>query len=160
MFKSLKRVAKNATNLKTKVLFRIVFSETEIQDLVLDLNRVEQLFKKGIDSTDDVIGLYSAVTEQLSQGQSFGFGGDSGRKQKKAGEPIFLLDEGDFYKSFKVKILDDGFVIQADALKDDGTDLTEQYGKEILGLTNESRNEIIKAILPMVIEETRKAIRG
>ena len=160
MFKSLKRVAKNATNLKTKVIFRIVFSETEIQDLVLDLNRVEQLFKKGIDSDDDVIGLYSAVTEQLSQGRGFGFGGDSGRKQKKAGEPIFLLDEGDFYRSFKVKILNDGFVIQADALKDDGTDLTRQYGKEILGLTDKSRNEIIKEILPFVIEETRKAIRG
>jgi hypothetical protein len=160
MFKSLKRVAKNAANLKTKVLFRIIFSETEVQDLILDLNRIEQLFKKGIDSDNDIIGLYSNTTEELSKGQNFGFGGDSGRKSKKAGQPIFLLDEGEFYKSFKVKVLNDGFVIQADALKDDGTDLTEQYGRKILGLTDKSRNEIIKEILPMVIQETRKAITG
>lgn len=96
----------------------------------------------------------------LTKGQTFGYGGASGRKTKRAGEPIFLLDEGDFYRSFKVKVLDDGFTIQADAIKDDGTDLVQQYGKDILGLTNESKSEIIKKILPMVIQETRKAIIG
>ena len=128
--------------------------------MVLDLNRINQLFKKGIDAVGDEIGFYSEVTEQLSRGQSFGFGGDSGRKSKKAGEPIFLLDEGDFYRSFKVKVLDDGFVITADTLKDDGTDLVNSYGKDILGLTNESRNEIIKEIIPFIIQETRKIITG
>ena len=142
------------------MIFRIVFQNNEVQDLVLDLNRINQLFKKGIDAVGDEIGFYSEVTEQLSRGQSFGFGGDSGRKSKKAGEPIFLLDEGDFYRSFKVKVLDDGFVITADTLKDDGTDLVNSYGKDILGLTNESRNEIIKEIIPFIIQETRKIITG
>lgn len=160
MFNRLKAIAKNTKKLKTKVIFRIVFQNSEIQDLVLDLNRVEQLFKKGIDSVNDEIGFYSEVTEQLSKGQSFGFGGDSGAKQKKAGEPIFLLDEGEFYKSFKIKIFNDGFTINADTLKDDGTDLAQSYGKEILGLTNESKTEIITKILPFVVEETRKIIRG
>lgn len=160
MFNRLKAITKNTKKLKTKVIFRIVFQNSEIQDLVLDLNRVEQLFKKGIDSVNDEIGFYSEVTEQLSKGQSFGFGGDSGTKQKKAGEPIFLLDEGEFYKSFKIKIFNDGFTINADTLKDDGTDLAQSYGKEILGLTNESKTEIITKILPFVVEETRKIIRG
>lgn len=158
MFQRLKQVAENAKNLSEKVLFRIIFNETEVQDLVLYLNRIEQLFKEGFDANGQIIGTYSPTTEELSKGQSFAFGGDSGSRTKRAGEPIFLLDEGDFYRSFKVKVLDDGFTIQADTLKDDGTDLMT-YGK-ILGLTNESRNEIIKKILPMVIQETRKAITG
>ena len=157
MFKRLRKLAENATNLNQKILLRIVFNETEVQDLILDLNRIEQLFKKGIDAEGDIIGLYSPVTEELTKGQSFGYGG-GGSKSKRAGQPIFLLDTKEFYQSFKVKVLDDGFVIQADALKDDGTDLTEQYGKQILGLTDKSRNEIIKEILPMVIQETRKAL--
>jgi hypothetical protein len=160
MFKRLRKLAENAKNLNQKILFRIVFSDTEVQDLILDLNRIEQLFKEGIDENGRIIGEYSEVTEMLTKGQTFGYGGSSGRKTKKAGQPIFLLDEGDFYKSFKVKLLDDGFVIQADALKDDGNDLTEQYGKSILGLTNKSKREIVKEILPMVIQETRKALVG
>ena len=160
MLKRLKKVAGKAANLKTKILFQIVFQNSEVQDLIVDLNRIEQLFKEGIDSTGKIIGEYSEVTEMLTQGQSFGYGGSSGKKQKKAGQPIFLLDEGDFYKSFKVKLLNDGFVIQADALKDDGTDLTEQFGKNILGLTNESKAKIITQILPELIQETRKAIIG
>lgn len=160
MFQALKNLAKRTKSLNQKILFRFVFSQTEVQDLVLDLNRIEQLFKKGIDSTGDIIGQYSATTEQLSRGQSYSFGGGSGTKRKVSGEPIFLLDEGDFYRSFKVKVLADGFVIQADALKDDGTDLTESFGKDILGITNESRKEIVKEILPMVLEKTRETLRG
>jgi len=164
MFKSLKKVAKNATNLKTKVLFQIVFKDKEVQDLIVDLNRFSQLFKESELATGDFIdGEYSRRTGQITAETNAVFTfrnsqGDSFSRQKKQGEPYFLLDTGQFYKSFKVKILDDGFVIQAETIKEDGTDLLK-FGK-ILGLTNESRNEIIKAILPTVIQETRKAIRG
>lgn len=162
MFKSLKRVAKNATNLKTKVLFQIIFSKTEVQDLIIDLNRFNQLFKESEQSTGaEIDGSYSRLTGLATSETNAVFTfrnstGDSFSRQKTQGESYFLLDSGDFYKSFKVKILDDGFTIQADTLKDDGTDLLK-YGS-LLGLTKESRSEIIKKILPMVIEETRKAI--
>ena len=164
MFQRLKQVAENAKNLSEKVLFRIIFNETEVQDLIIDLNRFDQLFKESELADGQIIDKnYSRFTElatieenavftfQNSQGETFS-------RQKTQGDPYFLFDTGEFYKSFKVKILDDGFVVQADTLKDDGTDLMT-YGK-ILGLTNESRNEIIKKILPMVIQETRKAITG
>lgn len=157
--KALKRLASNIQNLDTKVLFKFVFSQTETQDLIIDLNRIGQLFNQGIDADGKIIGLYSAFTEELTQGVPFGFGGGSGTKRKKAGEPIFLLDEGDFYRSFKVKVLADGFVIQADTLKDGGDDLTDTYGKQILGLTQNSKVEIVKEILPMAKEFILSQIR-
>jgi len=159
MFQRLKQVAENAKNLSEKVLFRIIFNETEVQDLIIDLNRFDQLFKESELADGGLLPTYSTFTAQINQGGSFNFTSSQGEtfsRQKTQNDPIFLLDTGEFYKSFKVKILDDGFVVQADTLKDDGTDLMT-YGK-ILGLTNESRNEIIKKILPMVIQETRKAI--
>ena len=84
--------------------------------------------------------------------------GESFSRQKTSDDPYFLLDTGDFYESFKVKVFDDGFTIQADTIKDDGTDLLT-YG-DILGITNESRTKIIQEILPLVIQETRKTIIG
>jgi hypothetical protein len=164
MFKSLKRLAKNAANLKTKVLFRIIFSDKQVQDLIIDLNRFNQLFKESELADGSIIDKnYSRLTEQVTRetGGVFTFRNSTGetfKREKTTSDPYFLLDSGEFYKSFKVKILDDGFVVQADTIKDDGTDLTK-YG-EILGLTNESKDEIIKKILPMVIQETRKAITG
>ena len=163
MFKSLKRVAKNATNLKTKVLFQIIFKDNDVQNFILDLNVFEQLFKEGELSDGGLLPTYSTFSAQVNQGGVFRFTNSQGQsfsRTKTQNDPIFLLESGEFYKSFKVKVLDDGFVIQADALKDDGTDLVERYGKEILGLTKESKNEIVQKILPMVIKETRKAIRG
>lgn len=161
MFKRLRKLAENAKNLNQKILFRIVFQDKTVQDFILDLNVFDQLFKEGELSDGGLLPTYSTFTAQINQGGSFIFTNSQGQsfsRQKTQNDPMFLLDGGDFYKSFKVKILDDGFTIQADTLKDDGTDLLK-YGK-ILGLTNESKSELCKKILPMVIQETRKAIIG
>ena len=159
MFKRLKQVAENAKNLKTKVLFQIIFKDNSVQDFILDLNVFEQLFKEGELSDGKLLPNYSKNTELDNIGGNFNFTssqGESFSRRKTQNDPIFLLDKGNFYKSFRVKIIEDGFTIQAETIKEDGTDLTK-YGK-ILGLTNESRAKIVEKILPMVIQETRKAI--
>lgn len=162
MFKALKRLGQNAKKLKSKVLFQIVFSDDSVQDLVLDLNVFDQLFKEGELSDGNLLPTYSTSTAMYNQGGSFNFTssqGESFSRKKTQNDPIFLLDKGDFYKSFRVKVLDDGFTIQADTIKEDGTDLSKKYGK-ILGLTDESKAKLVQKILPMVIQETRKAIIG
>ena len=160
MFKALKQIAKNAKNLKTKVLFQIVFKDDSVQDFVIDLNAFEQLFKNSefADGTDTPN--YSLSTEvNYAQGISYevtNSEGQSFRRNKTTSDGMFFFEDGDFYKSFKVKVLDDGFTIQADTIKPN-RDLLE-YGK-ILGLTDESKAKLVQKILPMVIEETKKAIR-
>jgi hypothetical protein len=134
---------------QAKIQFRI-YKDKEIGTFIIDLNRIEQLFKKGINSEGDIFGGYA-----FDQG-IVTFKGNT--KSKKFNDPYILYDEGEFYKSFKVQISKDEFDITANDTKEDGTVLTEVYGKEILGLTTESKNELAKKILPILIREVKRLI--
>lgn len=149
MFGRLSKVLKNVAALdQSKILVRI-WKDKEVQTFIVDLNRVDQLLKKGVDSLGDVFGLYASDQGTVS------FKGTT--KNKKRNSPISLLDTGSFYKSFDVKLLSSGFKITANDKKDDDS-LTDIYGKEILGLTNENRDELAKKILPIFIAATRKLL--
>ena len=101
----------------------------EVQFEIIRLNTEDQLFDEGIDSLSNSLfskkhnsGVYSERTQQLSNGV------------KQAGAHYTLKDTGNFYQSFVVKVDTSGINIVADTQKDD-TDLSIEYGKEILGLT-------------------------
>lgn len=149
MLGRLGQVAKNSIALdQSKVLIRI-WRDKNVQTFIVDLNRVDQLLKKGVDSLGDTFGLYASDQGTVS------FKGVT--KNKKRNTNISLLDTGDFYRSFDVKLSGDGFTITANDVKGDNV-LTDIYGKEILGLTNESNNELAKKILPIIIRETRRLL--
>lgn len=142
-------IAKNAIKLNSsKVLVRIWKNE-EVQGFIVDLNRVDQLFKKGVDSLDEPFGLYASDQGTVS------FKGAS--KSKKRNARIVLFDTGDFYNTFDVDVKTEGFTITANDKKDDKS-LTDIYGKEILGLTDESLEKLSRKILPLFIAETRKLL--
>lgn len=139
----LKKIAENAKALQEKKILFTIYNKSDVQQFIIDLNKIGQLFKKGIDIEENVIGRYSQTTEILNP-------------EKKAGTPYTLKDTGDFYKTFRVKVNSNGsFTISADTIKEEN-DLLE-YG-DILGLTKPSLNELIKEILPIFIEETRTAL--
>lgn len=149
MFGRLSKVLKNIAALdQSKILVRI-WRGKEVQTFIVDLNRVDQLLKKGVDSLGDVFGLYASDQGTVS------FKGTT--KNKKRNTNISLLDTGEFYRSFDVKLLSSGFKITANDKKDDDS-LTDIYGKEILGLTNESIDELAKKVLPIFIAATRKLL--
>ena len=104
---------------------------------------------KGVDSEDDVFGLYASNQGRVS------FKGKT--KDKKRNSRIALFDTGGFYKTFDVKVSNDGFKITANDKKGDDS-LTEKYGKEILGLTDESKRELIDKILPILIKDVREEL--
>jgi len=149
-------VIQNMLALKDAKIELQIWKEKEVQQVILNLNRIEQLFKKGIDSEGDVIGVYSVTTELLSEGESFSFKGNT--KRKRAGDPIILFDGGDFYASFKIIVDNDGFTIEANEITDDGTSLTQRFGDDILGLTENSINELVEIITPFIIEAIRAQI--
>jgi len=139
-------VARNSTKLNSsKVLVRI-WKDEKVQGFIVDLNRVDQLFKKGVDSLGEAFGLYASNQGTVS------FKGNT--KDKKRNSRIALFDTGDFYKTFDVKVQKRGFSITANDKKDDES-LTDIYGKEILGLENESLEKLSRKILPIFIAETR-----
>ncbi|MGR3221314.1 MAG: hypothetical protein ACUZ8H_16075 [Candidatus Anammoxibacter sp.] len=139
-------VVENARKLsQSKILIRI-WKDKEVQVFIVDLNRVDQLFKQGVDSLGNVFGLYASNQGTVT------FKGNT--KDKKRNSRISLFNKGDFYKTFAVKVPSDGFIITADDKKDDDS-LTDIYGKEILGLGNESIEKLSRKIIPIFISETR-----
>lgn len=125
-------------NAKSKLLMRSiwieVFKDKSFQQLILDWIRYDQLFKKGVDENDDVIGYYSAFTEFINP-------------EKVEGTPYTLFDSGDFYRSMMIVVrYDSAIEIDADPIKiDDGGDvenLFEKYGDGIIGPNDETRQKL------------------
>jgi hypothetical protein len=141
------KLCDNIINLDAnKIVINVIFKD-EVRSFILDLNRINQLYDKGEDIQGDVIGEYSRFTEEITKGR------------KKAGAHYTLYDTGAFYKSFDVAVYsDDSFTIEADSIKEDGTDLTRKFGKGILGLSSESKGKLVEKIIPLVIVELRKQI--
>lgn len=134
-----------ALDINNALLF--VFSDSQNQEFILYLNRIGQIFEKGIDSEGEALGVYSPVTESLTRGRSYSYGGMS--KTKTAGERFFLLDTGELFDSFRITVGKESFTIDAYTIKD-GEDLTDRMGN-FVGLTEESQNELIERIKPQLV---------
>ena len=133
---ALKKLARNFIALDTKeILFRTMANNPQLEKLAIKLNQEKQL-RFGLTADDDFIGEYSATSVNV-------FGKEPG--------PIQLKDSGDFYKSFQVILLDDGFVIDADGQKED-TNLFTKYGQDITGLNDENLTIFIDALIPKISE--------
>jgi hypothetical protein len=150
---SLYKLAENALELDEDVLvkFYVIGHEKE----VLDLNRLDQLYIQGENADGRIIGVYSAVTEYLTQGQSYTYEGVTTRKLE--GHKMTLFDSGDFFKTFDIKYENDGFRILADDTKDD-THLLNRYPK-IIGLSDESKVKLIEMLKPYLLASIRKILR-
>ena len=151
------RILQNAQKIDEKKIYVNVIKDGSVQDFIIRLNRSSQLFFKGVSPKNIIIGEYSAATETIASGnQALNRTFDGQTRSKKAGEPYNFLDTGDFFKTFKVKITGSDFVIEADTDKIvEDSFITEQ---DLLGLTEESKNELVKHIVPLFIEETRAAL--
>lgn len=153
MFGLLYKLAENVKRLQVNEIAVSVFILPKVKQFIIRLNQFEQLFEQGIDVNDNIIGVYSIhnASETISGQQQWTFNGVT--KTKEPGTPYTLYDTGEFYASFTVIVNADSFVIRANTEKPD-SDLSK-FG-EILGLTPESKNELSKQMLPLVIEAVRK----
>lgn len=130
------------------MLFRVIFSRDQIKEEIIYLNTQEQLFDKGIDSEG----------VRLDVARGYGYANVTKQIKAQKGQPtdrITLKDTGEFYQSFRVDVREGVITINADAQKDD-TNLFDEWGVDILGLTEES----IKRLKPLVIENYKKYILG
>jgi hypothetical protein len=148
MFKPLKKLCKNVKNLTSDKILIQIYAYKKVQNFIVDLNRIDQLFETGTDAKDNFLGYYSESTELV-------FGGRE--RNKTTSDHITLKDTGAFYKSFFVRIYKDGFTIVANSIKDE-TDLTEVYGKDIIGLSEKSIYELYKEIKPSIVKFINTAI--
>ncbi len=144
MLESVKDILNKAINLdEVKAWYFAI--DIDMQNNIIKLNTIDQLFNDGIDSLGDSLGEYSPFTVEL---------------KKAKGQPtnrITLKDTGDFYKTFKVEVKDDSFFINANPIKDD-SNLFDDFGSEIVGLTEDNQKKISKTILDNTIKYIRKQL--
>ena len=152
MFKRLYEIANNTKKLSVKKVAFFVFSEKEVQKIIIDLNRIDQILYDGINVDGDSLPTYRHTYDKV-----YTFEGKS--NIKRAGEPYLLLDTGDFFKSFKVFVTKDGFIIWANDEKEDNN-LTQAYGNgsKIIGLTDESKARLSQEIIPYIVSFVRAEI--
>ncbi len=121
-----------------------VFQNEPFKRWIMDLVRQDQLFKKGIDEDGDVIGTYSEATEMMNP-------------QKIAGTHYTLFDTGEFYGSFELRVGKNYFEIDADPIRDN-TNIFEEFGREILGLTDENTQLLIDFMRSELIDKIQQEI--
>lgn len=135
-----------------------IVNQDEVKEFIISLNTEDQLFEKGINSegvllkdiggNDFTESGYSPVTIEIKKSKT-------GKGSKTAN--ITLYDTGEYYESHKVKVDASGFEINADPIKDD-TNLFDEWGEEIVGLTDESLQKLISFLLIKYLNYTRDVI--
>lgn len=145
MFGQVKKVCKNIIKLQEGKILKDVLRNTSLQQDIIDLNRDDQLYDKGIRADGQSLGEYHAITigKKIEKGQRY--------------DHVTLKDTGEFYESFKIKNNENEIIITADAEKPDGN-LAFIYGKQILGLTKENLAVVRGWIKPIFLRKTREKI--
>jgi hypothetical protein len=157
MFQKLHKLIQNDKNLETNKICFLVFRDKTVQKIVIDLNRIDQLFFEGVKSDGSSLPLYSKATEAITFNKLYTFEGNS--TTKSSGQPYTLFDTGDYYRSFRLLQDKTGFTILANDEKENGT-LQEIYGNgvPILGLTDESKNKLSDEIRSFIVQAIRTEI--
>lgn len=115
-----------------------IMRDERLQSYYIELNQ-EQLYEQGEDSKGRQLEPYTWATVTIK------------RKKGQRADRTTLKDTGKFYKSFRIRVYSGGFILDADAQKDDDSNLFDRYGVDILGL-NEINMFQFKQILAREIK--------
>jgi hypothetical protein len=129
-----------------------VLADKKLKEFVIFLNTEKQMRRQHIDSkgreiTDQFTGAttYAELTAKLNP-------------RKVAGTKYTLNDDGIFFNSFEVTQLPEGgYLIKANPNRGD-SNLFEKYGENIVGLTDESKEQFNKMFLTEFIKFMRNEI--
>ena len=132
-FEAILELTDKIAKLDEGLLLRNFVSIPAVQTFILDLNRQDQLFKKGIDSKNKALGVYSPFTINNKQERGVPVPSDF---------HITLFDTGEFYSTFVIIPGKDFFEIDANPIRED-TNLFEDFGEDIIGLNDESLQILI-----------------
>jgi len=114
-----------------------LFQNVEFKKLIIDLNTIDQLYNQGVDSRGVVIGDYTYYTKSLKQAKG------------QRTDHITLKDTGEFYNSFRIILNGNALQIIANPIKDD-TNLFQEFGIDIVGLTEDSMSVVITKALQLI----------
>jgi len=119
-------------------IFKLVLDNRFIKELITHLNTDEQLGKDKVDSLGAHLGTYSIFD-----------------KKGRGGKYYTLNDTGAFWDSWKVQVKKALIVIDANPFKEN-TNLFDEYGIDVLGLTDTNLQILINEATKLYIQYYRK----
>lgn len=144
MFSTIRNIANSVVRLDINDILYDIWSEEDVQEFIIELNTKNQLFERGIDSDERDLGEYAPFTKQIKQDKGLPF------------DRVTLYDDGDFYESFVIIPTNKGFIIDADTTSKYDKDLLTEWGKEILGLTDESKAKLRRKVVERLKQESKR----
>ena len=152
MFESLRHIANNIASIDINSILNKLWKDTVVQDFILEeLNQDNQL-RKGLKSDGGIVGQYvSDAYANFKQARP-------GRRAPKGIVDLYVT--GDFYRTFRVIPINNGFEITANTSLYEDTDFAVKYGDEILGLSQDSILKLQEFLIPLIRQEILKVIRG
>lgn len=147
---AIESIAKSVFTLDLNKILYGIYQREDVQRFIIDLNTDKQL-REGFNSEGEQVGLYKSLSyARFKEGLS-------GRKAPNGVVDLFV--SGKFYKTFKIKPEQDGFVISAQTDIYDGVDFEEKYGN-ITGLNEENIKELQVFLVEHIQEEILESILG
>ena len=148
-FESIFNLTDRIAKLDEGLLLRNFVSIPAVQKFILDLNRVDQLFNKGVDSKNKALGIYTPFTINSKEERGVPVPSDF---------HITLFDTGEFYSTFVIIPGKDFFEIDANPIKD-GDNLFDDFGEDIIGLNDENLQVLIDFFKETIQLRVREQLR-
>lgn len=148
-FESIFNLTDRIAKLDEGLLLRNFVSIPAVQKFILDLNRVDQLFNKGVDSKNKALGIYTPFTINSKEERGVPVPSDF---------HITLFDTGEFYSTFVIIPGKDFFEIDANPIRED-SNLFEDFGEDILGLNDENLQVLIDFFKETIQLRVREQLR-
>jgi hypothetical protein len=138
--------------LNEKDALKVVTDNKSIQYQAIRLNRNVQLYEQGV----GVDG--RSLRSPFARGRDV-YSRETMRIKEEKGQPtdrVTLRDKGAFYQTFNTKLMNGELYLTANTIKD-REDLQDKFG-QVVGLTTESKNELIKQAKPIVLTYIKSKI--
>jgi len=148
-FEAIRKLTDRVAKLDEGIILNRFVELPIVQKFILDLNRVDQLFNKGIDSKNRALGVYTPFTINSKNERGVPVPSDF---------HITLFDTGQFYSTFVIIPGKDFFEIDANPIRED-SNLFEDFGEDILGLNDENLQILIDFFKETVVLRVKEQLR-
>jgi len=148
-FEAIRKLTDRVAKLDEGIILNRFVELPIVQKFILDLNRVDQLFNKGVDSKNRALGVYTPFTINSKNERGVPVPSDF---------HITLFDTGQFYSTFVIIPGKDFFEIDANPIRED-SNLFEDFGEDILGLNDENLQILIDFFKETVVLRVKEQLR-
>lgn len=145
-------IVRNALKLNEKDALKVVTDNKSIQYQAIRLNRKVQLYEQGVGVDGRELRSVYARYGNVYANRTIAYK----REKNQPINRVTLRDTGAFYQTFNTKLINGELFLTANTIKD-GEDLQDKFG-QVVGLTTESKNELIKQAKPIVLTYIKSKI--